>query len=177
MDERSCEKHMGLGRLPSRLHISLKILSSLPSNPSEKLFAFRPIRVEFLAAGAERIITSIKMHSARGRWLFGVTTYTVLSSLHACRFFSYVYIQSVTLGQLWAAQDSSQEVWFLQPCCPLVVVVGCGLGGGTGGQQPQVRCCLSWNRTQRKLAGVDARLGGAIMFQRYRARGRAALCY
>lgn len=125
------------------------------SQPSEqpiwKAVCFQTYQGGVLAAGAEWIITLIKMRSARGRWILGVTTYTVLSSLHVCRFFSYVYIQSVTLGRLWEAQDSSQEVWFLQPCCPLVDVAGCGLGGGTGGQRPQVRCCLSWSRTQRKL--------------------------
>lgn len=68
-----------------------------------------------------------------------------------CRFFSYVYLQSVTLRQLSEAQDSSQEVWFSQPCCPVVAVVGCGAGGAMGGQQPEVRCCPPWDRTQRKL--------------------------
>lgn len=37
---------------------------------------------------AEWIITSIKVRSARGQWIFGVTTYIVLSSLNVCRFFS-----------------------------------------------------------------------------------------
>lgn len=69
---------------------------------------------------AEWIITSIKVRSARGQWIFGVTTYIVLSSLNVCRFFSplslcvcvCIHIWSVTLGQQWEAQESSQEVWW-----------------------------------------------------------------
>lgn len=89
--------------------------------PVWKAIYFQTYQVGVLAAGAEWIITSIKIHSARGQWIFCVTTYPVLSSLNVCRFFSCAYIQSVTLGQLWEAQESNPEVWFLLPCCLVVV--------------------------------------------------------
>lgn len=110
--------------------------------PSEqaiwKAIYFQTYQVGVLAAGAEWVITSIKIHSARGQWIFCVTTYLVLSSLNACKFFSCAYIQSVTLGQLWEAQESSPEVWFLLPCC-LGLVLGCGAGGVMGGSSHRER--------------------------------------
>lgn len=110
--------------------------------PIWKAIYFQTYQVGVLAAGAEWVITSIKIHSAKGQWIFCVTTYLVLSSLNVCNFFSCAYIQNVTLGQLWGAQESSPEVWFLLPCC-LLLVLGCGAGGVRGEQQPQGTCCGS----------------------------------
>lgn len=153
------------------------------SQPSEqriwKAIYFQTYQVGVLAAGAEWIITSIKIHSARGQWIFCVTTYLVLSSLNVCRFFSCAYIQSVTLDQLWEAQESSPEVWFLLPCC-LVVVLGCGAGGVMGGQ-PQETCCPAWARTQRKpllVLGLGCSLTDTLdIIYGHWAHRWAVLCY
>lgn len=149
--------------------------------PIWKAIYFQTYQVGVLAAGAEWIITSIKIHSARGQWIFCVTTYPVLSSLNVCRFFSYAYIQSVSSGQLWEAQESSPEVWFLLPCCLVVVVLGCGAGGVMGGQQPQGMCCPPWVRTQREallVLGLECRLTDTrdIIYEHW-ARRWAVLCY
>lgn len=87
------------------------------------------------------------MHSARGHWIFGVTTYIVLSSLNVCRFFSYVYIQSVIWGLLREALDSSQEVWFLQPYCLAALGLGFMARGAMGTSSQGSLNHVSWGWT------------------------------
>lgn len=133
-----------------------------------KAICFQSYQDGVLTAGVEWIITSIKMHSARGHWIFGVTTYIVLSSLNACRFFSYVYIQSVIWGWLREAQDSSQEVWFSQPCCLVVLGLGCMARGAMG---------TSSQRSLNHVLGLDYRLHDTWVIEGYWARSWVALSY
>lgn len=145
--------------------------------PIWKAIYFQTYQVGVLAAGAEWVITSIKIHSARGQWIFCVTTYLVLSSLNVCKFFSCAYIQSLILSQLWEAQRAAQKSGFYCPAvcaCARLWAWRCDGGAAATGD-------VLWVRTQRKpplvLCLESSLTDPWDIIDEHWARRWAVLCY